>query len=104
MKILPFKKSSKVSIGIELELQIIDPVTYDLIAGAKNLIRNVQDSKFNALIKPEITQSMIEINSSVHQTPATLYHEIAGMRDFLIKHAKRIGIKIAGGGTHPFEK
>lgn len=90
--------------GIELELQIVDPVTYDLIAGAKDLIRNVQESKFKDLIKPEITQSMIEINSSIHQSSDSLYRELVEMRDFLSHHAEYIGIKIAGGGTHPFQK
>ncbi len=104
MKMLSFKKSSLVSIGIELELQIIDPMTYDLIAGAKDLIRNVSESRYKKLIKPEVTQSMIEINSSIHQSPATLYNELIDIRDFLLRQADDIGIKISGGGTHPFQK
>lgn len=104
MKILPFKKSSPGSIGIELELQLIDPVTYDLVAHAKDLIRNIQDSKYSELIKPEITQSMIELNSSIHQSPDTLYVELKKIRDFLLQQANNIGIKISGGGTHPFQK
>ncbi len=104
MKMLRFKTSSLVSIGVELELQIIDPLTCDLIARAKDLIRNVKESRFKDAIKPEITQSMIEINSSIHQSPDSLYKELIEMRDFLLRHAKHIGIKIAGGGTHPFQK
>jgi len=104
MKILPFKRSSLLSIGIELELQLIDPPTYDLISHAKDLIRHVKMSKFNELIKPEITQSMIEINSSIHRSPKTLFDELIKVRDFLDRHAENIGIKISGGGTHPFQK
>src|SRR5688572_8140267 len=104
MKILPFKKSSFLSIGVELELQLIDPITYDLIAHAKDLMRNIKNSPYNKLITPEVTQSMIEINSSVHQSPQSLYRELDKIRDFLLLHARNIGIKISGGGTHPFEK
>lgn len=104
MKMLPFKASSTASIGVELELQIIDPMTYDLIAGAKNLIRHIGESQYKDLIKPEVTQSMIEINSSVHSSPRALYQELLEMRDFLLQESEKLGIKISGGGTHPFQK
>ncbi|MEO8400285.1 MAG: YbdK family carboxylate-amine ligase [Gammaproteobacteria bacterium] len=104
MKQLPFNHSSLASIGVELELQIIDPMTYGMLSRAKDLIRNVTESPFEEKIKPEITQSMIELNSSVHQTPSQLYADLNEMRLFLLMHAEEIGIKIAGGGTHPFQK
>ncbi len=104
MKMLPFKPSSLVSIGTELELQIIDPLTYDLIALAKDLIRHIKESRFNKLIKPEVTQSMIEINSSIHHSPRELNEELIQIRDFLALQGKHIGAKFSGGGTHPFQK
>lgn len=103
MKTLPFKSSSMLSLGVELELQIIDPMTYDLISHAKDLIRNIKTSPYANTIKPEITQSMIEINSSIHQSTATLYDELVSMRTFLLSQAEKIGIRFSGGGTHPFD-
>ena len=38
MKILPFKLSPVASIGIELEFQIINPATFELVSRAKDLI------------------------------------------------------------------
>lgn len=104
MRKLPFKKSSLASIGVELELQIIDPMTNDLIARAKDLMRNIREKSYQKRIKPEITQSMIEINSSIHTSSDQLEEELLDMRDFLLEQGKMLGICFAGGGTHPFQK
>jgi carboxylate-amine ligase len=104
MKKLPFTLSSEHSIGTELEIQIIDPMTYDLIARAKDLIRNIKNHPLESRIKPEITQSMIEINSAIHTSSEKLYAELLEIRYFLLEQAKKIGICFSGGGTHPFQK
>lgn len=104
MELLPFKQSDDFSLGIELEYQIIHPKTYNLCAQAKELIRSVRETKFDLVVKPEITQSMLEINSSVHTTPGTILHELNEIREFLVTQAKRLNVLFCGGGTHPFQK
>jgi len=104
MKRLPFKPSSTVSLGVELEFQIIDPMTYDLISKAKELIRSIHEGPYQKLIKPEITQSMIEINSSIHPTAKGLNEEFLEIRSYLLDQANELGVYISGGGTHPFRK
>jgi carboxylate-amine ligase len=104
MKLLPFKASTLASIGVELEFQIIDPITCDLAARAKDLIRGIEESPYKDTIKPEITQGMIEINSSVHQSPQDMNQELLAMRSFLLEQGKKIGVIFSGGGTHPFRK
>ena len=104
MKKLFFKPSSELTLGVELEIQLVHPVTFDLTGGAKDLIRQITESKFQDRIKPEITQSMIEINSSVHASTDSLYQELLELHDFLIWHAQQLGIAYCGGGTHPFQK
>lgn len=104
MRKLPFKSSKNLSIGVELEFQIIDPATHDLIAQAKDLIRNISESSYQAQIKPEITQGMIEFNSSIHQTTQSLLEELLNMRTYILMQGKELGICFSGGGTHPFQK
>lgn len=103
MKKLPFKNSKAATIGLELEFQIVDPITFDLISRAKDLIKNISTSQYQEKIKPEITQSMLEINSSIHQTPNSLFEEILEMHAFLLEQAKKVNIYFSGGGTHPFQ-
>lgn len=104
MKNLPFKKSKELSIGVELEYQLIDPISFNLVSRAKDLIRNISASKYSALIKPEITQSMIEVNSSIHTSIKSLYKELKDVHKFLLKKSKQLNICICGGGTHPRRK
>lgn len=104
MKKLPFKNSKTASIGLELEFQIVDPTTFDLISKAKDLLRNIKTSPYQKIIKPEITQSMLEINSSIHQTPKSLHNEIIDIQKFLIEQADKVKIYFSGGGSHPFQK
>src|SRR5580700_7584759 len=104
MKNLPFKKSKEMSIGVELEYQLTDPISFNLVSRAKDLIRNISASKYNALIKPEITQSMIEINSSIHTSVKDLYKELKEVHDFLLIQSRKLGVRICGGGTHPCRK
>lgn len=100
---LPFKSSALVSVGAELEVQIIDPETYDLASRAKELMRKMKQGPYQELIKPEITQSMMEINSSIHVSIQDLYDELNNIRNYLVQEARNIEVFMAGGGTHPFQ-
>lgn len=104
MRRVPFKKSSVASIGVELEYQIVAPRSYALAPRAKDLIRNLEDGPFQSRITPEITQSMIEINSSVHQSPQTMMEEFSQLQTYLLEQAATLQIAICGGGTHPFQR
>ncbi len=103
-KFLYFKPSSNVTIGTELEFQIVNPKSFALISRAKELVRNIKNSPYQTNIKPEITQSMIEINSSIHSSPDTLFTELLALRDFLLQQAEELQIAFCGGGTHPFQR
>jgi carboxylate-amine ligase len=104
MKRLTFTPSNEATIGIELEFQIINPATGDLISRAKELIRNINQSPYQNRITPEITQSMIEINSSIHTSAQSLYKELLHIRKFLIEQAKKVDVYFCGGGTHPYQE
>lgn len=97
-----FQSSHPNTLGIELELQIVDPVTFDLTGRSAPLLAQLADHPMAERIKPEITRAMIELNSSVHEHPAGLLAEMREMRDALCEAAHAVGVRIAGGGTHPF--
>ncbi len=104
MRKLPYKYSTIASLGVELEFQIIDPITYDMISKAKEIMRNTYKSVYSQIIKPEVTQSMIEINSSIHLCANDMYTELLELQAFLLQQGKILGICFSGGGTHPFQK
>ncbi|GAA4323826.1 YbdK family carboxylate-amine ligase [Pigmentiphaga soli] len=102
METIAFTPSAPHTLGIELELQILDPATHDLKGAADELLAQFVNHPMADRVKPEITQAMIELNSSVHTDPARLLEEMRAMRDALNDAADAVGVRIAGGGTHPF--
>ena len=104
MPVLEFTRSQPLTFGVELELQLVNTSDYNLAADADDLLRRAADDAGAGELKPEITQSMIEINSSVHERYEPLLAELRATRDSLSAHARKMNVAIAGGGTHPFQK
>jgi carboxylate-amine ligase len=101
---LPFKLSQPLTLGIELELQIVNSRDYNLTRGASDLLGALAKSEHPGDIKPEITESMIEMSSSAHESHVKLIAELRIMRDAVAAAARKLNLGIAGGGTHPFQK
>jgi carboxylate-amine ligase len=101
---LEFKASPDLSMGVELELQILNSRDYNLARDAIDLLSLLDKNPHPGAIKPEITESMIEINSSVHTRYEILLAELRQIRDAVVEAATRLNLRIAGGGSHPFHK
>src|SRR5437867_11947604 len=101
---LDFKTSQALTIGVELELQLVNTSDFNLAPDADDLLRRAAGDVYAGELKPEITQSMIEINTDVHEHYETLLAELRATRDRLAAHARQMNVAIAGGGTHPFQK
>jgi carboxylate-amine ligase len=101
---MEFRASASCSIGVELELQILNSRNYNLARDAADLIGLLGKTRHPGEVKPEITEAMIEINSSVHHRYATLADELGTIRDAVAHAAARLNLRIAGGGSHPFHK
>jgi carboxylate-amine ligase len=94
-------KPPSLTIGIEEEYQIIDPVTREL----KSYITQIlEDSKLilREQVKAELHQSMVEVGTEVCKTPTDARAELVRLRSHIIQLAGRSGLKIAAAGTHPF--
>ncbi len=101
---LEFSRSEPLSIGIELELMILSTHDWDLMRGAADLLAVIGKSPHLGEIKPEITESMIEISTAVHRDYREILVELSAMRDVVIRGAQRLNLGISGGGTHPFQR
>jgi carboxylate-amine ligase len=55
-------------------------------------------------VKPEITESMIEVNSRVNKRYDELLAELRIVRDAIVATAERLNLSVAGGGSHPFHR
>ena len=103
MSLEAFNPSQPLTFGVELELQLVSLSDFNLTAASPDLMHLLKRKPFPGNVTPEITESMIEINSSVHTAYAPLLAELLEIRDTLVAASDVLNIGIAGGGTHPFQ-
>ncbi len=103
MEGLAFKQSAPLTLGVELELQLVNTRDCDLTRAASDLLALTEGTPHAGDIKPEITESMIEVSTSVHSRHEALAAELRGLRDAVLAAADRLNVLVTGGGAHPFQ-
>ena len=101
MPLEPFAHSRALSLGVELELQLVNTHDYDLTGVANDLLRVLPETGLD--IKLEITSSMIEMATGICHSHDEALRQLTDLRDILCAAADRLNIGICGGGTHPFQ-
>ena len=104
MSDLTFTHNDFPTMGVELELMLIDGQTADLKPAAVRILKEIAATGLRERIKLEITESMIEINFSVHRRHETLWAELAQIGLGLVAAARQHGTGVCAGGTHPFHR
>lgn len=98
--IIPFAKSELLSLGVEVELQIIDPETRNLLPISSNILD--EWSLTDPHLKPEIFQSMLEIDTPICQSVHDVERELLLTSKELLRICKKHGARLSTSGTHPF--
>lgn len=100
---IEFVGSPNPTIGVEIELQLIDPETRDLTPKSIELLEFCRGRGVER-VKAEITQSMVEIDTEVSydvkQCRGYLERRVAKLRAI----ANKLGIELCVSGTHPFQR
>jgi carboxylate-amine ligase len=104
MPLEAFADSRALTFGVELELQLLSLSDFDLSPVSLDLMHLLKRKPFPGNVTLEITESMIEINSSVQTAYGPLLAELLAIRDTLVAASDVLNIGIAGGGTHPFQQ
>jgi len=99
---MQFNASRSLSLGIELELQLVRAHDRDLAHEAGDLIERLAKTKVPGEVKPEVTLSMIELNSSVQEGFAGALIELEAQRAAVLEAAGVLNLGVCGGGAHPF--
>ncbi|MGH8621247.1 MAG: YbdK family carboxylate-amine ligase [Burkholderiales bacterium] len=99
-----FKPSAGFTMGVELELQILNSRDFNLARDAADLLELLGKTGHPGAVRPEITESMIELNTSIHSTHYSLVRELRAIRDAVARAAQRLNLRVAGGGSHPFHQ
>ena len=104
MSLETFQKSAALSLGVELELQLVNTHDYDLAPYAEDMLRLMTKMHLPGAVVPEMTSSMIEVSTGVCQSSSEVLGQLTQIRDALVKCADKLNIAVVGGGTHPFQQ
>ena len=103
MSLGTFTHSDALSIGVELELQIVSRHNYDLMPCAPDLLRLLEGRKLPGAVTPEITESMIELSTGICSGYADALAQLGEIQEALVEAARKLDVGLAGGGTHAFQ-
>lgn len=94
------QNSPSFTVGVEEELQIIDPRSRQLVPGARAILdKAIQEG---GEITYELRQSQVELKTSVATNLQELREFLVASRYAVHDAAKQKGYRIAASGTHPF--
>lgn len=98
---MSFQSAGELTLGVEIELQLINQENYNLISAAEAILNAATDLP---KIKPEFFLSTLEINSDKCNTVQEAEKDLSTTLDELQLITQNLGILLATTGTHPFSK
>jgi carboxylate-amine ligase len=100
---LAFQPSEPYTLGVELELELVDRRDGDLTRAATDLLRIAKRRHPKLDIKLEITESMIEVATAVQRDYNGVLADLRALRDAVCEAARLLNVGVCGGGAHPFQ-
>ena len=97
-----FKSSPQQTLGVEIELQLIDRDSLDLSSRAQEVLE-ITDSHPELFVKHELTQSMLEIETEICSNIQQVDESLRRQMTALLQQTENIGLELAISGTHPFQ-
>jgi carboxylate-amine ligase len=89
------------SLGVEVELQLLDPLTMALTPASPRVFERVGAT---SAIKPEIFCSMVEVATGVCADISQVRRDLDATIAQLRAACRDLGVVVAGGGAHPFSR
>lgn len=100
MEKISFKSSPRPTLGIELELSLVDQ-TMALSSSILKIVRQVPQ-QYEGRIKPELMQCFVEINTDVCQTVGEAERDLREKLAALEQIVDQLGLRLLWTATHPF--
>lgn len=99
---LNFQGSPKATLGVEIELQLIDPETMDLTPRAQEVLA-LCEKRGVSHVKAEVHQSMLEIDTRISANVTECRECLTTTLSGLYSVVEDLGLRISSTATHPFQ-
>jgi len=96
-----FKGNATHTLGVEIELQVVDRETLALSNSVQQILDRVPE-RWTDQIKPELMQSYCEFNSGICTTVNDVKRDLGEKLEWSRGVAEELGLNLCWGGTHPF--
>ena len=96
-----FSQSPGPSLGVELELALVDRETGSLKSACPGILNALCEKDRNT-VKPELMECYVEINTDVCQTVGQAHDQLRTQLKTLQSAADSVGIGLLWSATHPF--
>ena len=103
MAIIDFHSNKRPTLGVEIELGLVDENTMALASSYADLKERLPQISNNSL-KPELMQCVLEINTDVCDTVDQAEADLRAKLAMVEKVADQLGLRLWWGATHPFSK
>ena len=98
---LEFKRNDYPTIGVEIELQLVDTETLALSNSIAKILEELP-AELEARVKPELMQSYLEINTGICNTVNDVELDLRDVLQKVDAIAAKQGLKLFWAATHPF--
>ena len=99
--LVEFTGSPRMTLGVEIELQVLDAKTRDLSPGAPQLLERLGS---DPRIKPELLQAMLEVNTGVCADVGQVRRDLDDTFGRLRTAGQNLGFAFSAAGSHPFAR
>ncbi|OHC80515.1 MAG: carboxylate--amine ligase [Rhodospirillales bacterium RIFCSPLOWO2_12_FULL_67_15] len=98
---IEFQSNGVLTLGVEIELQLIEKATLNLAPRADELLKATQHLK---KVKPEFYLSTVEVNTDKCITVLDIEQDLQSTLTELNPLAEKLGVALSTTGVHPFAK
>ena len=99
MEKIKFNPSIEPTVGVEVESQIVDKSTGDLVNIAENIVNGYGNEE---RVKHELYLSTVEVTSSPALNTNNTYSELSSIFEDILELANKNNASLIATGTHPF--
>ena len=101
MNKIQFNRNDRPTLGIELELGLVDEQTMQLSSSIDKILAHVPEADWQ-YFKPELMQCCLEITTGICRTVGEAEADLRQKLAMVERITDREGLRLWWGATHPF--
>ena len=98
-----FASSPGPTLGVEIELNLVDEQTLALRSGVAEVLASLPP-ELEGSVKPELFQCYLEINTAICSDVAEVGRDLSAKIQVVQRAVRNQGMRLYWGGTHPFSR